>query len=87
MIIKDGSDAKIETIKKRLNLTGDVYLFKGHFIENLESHKKLLPDSTATTIQEAYSERVAYEFEQERLQQEAQKENAEEGFNIEEENN
>lgn len=78
MIVKNGTDAKVEQMKKRLNLTGDVYIFEGHFIESLESHKKLLPTSTATTIQEAYTERVAYEFEQERLRAEAQKENAEE---------
>lgn len=78
MIVKNGTDAKVEQMKKRLNLAGDVYIFEGHFIESLESHKKLLPTSTATTIQEAYTERVAYEFEQEKQRAEAQKENAKE---------
>lgn len=66
MIIKNGTDAKVEQIKKRLNLTGDVYIYNEHFVENLESHKNLIPNSTATTIQDAYIERVAYEFEQQK---------------------
>lgn len=85
MIIKNGTNAKVEQQKKRLNLTGDVYVYEGHFMESLESHKKLLPNSTATTIQEAYTERVAYEFEQEKLRLEQQKEHAEEDVNVEEE--
>lgn len=69
MIINDGSNTKIEQIKKRLNITGDVYLFNEHFMESLESHRKLYSESTATTIQEAYLERVNYEFEKARQEQ------------------
>lgn len=61
MIIKNGTDAAIEERKRRLNLEGDVYIYKGHFIESLESHRRLVPDSTASTIEEAYDERVKYE--------------------------
>lgn len=60
MIIKDGTDSKIEGYKKKLGLEGDVYMV-GHFIESLESHKKLIPNSTATTIEEAEVEREKYE--------------------------
>ena len=71
MIIKDKTNADIERHKEKLGLTGDVYLFKEHFIESLESHKKLVPNSTATTIQEAEQERIIYEAQQElkRLEQ------------------
>ena len=61
MIIKNGTDAAIEERKRRLNLEGDVYIYEGHFIESLESHRRLVPDSTASTIEEAYDERVEYE--------------------------
>lgn len=61
MIVKNGTDAAIEGRKKRLNLEGDVYIYEGHFIESLESHRRLIPDSTASTIEEAYDERVEYE--------------------------
>ena len=60
----------IERLKQQLNLTGEVYIYNEHYIENLESHKRLIPNSTATTIQEAYAERVA--FEQERTERERQ---------------
>lgn len=65
MIIKDKTNADIERHKEKLGLTGDVYLFKEHFIESLESHQKLVPNSTATTIQEAEQERIIYEAQQE----------------------
>ena len=61
MVIKNGTDAVIEERKRRLNLEGDVYIYEGHFIESLESHRRLIPDSTASTIEEAYDERVEYE--------------------------
>jgi hypothetical protein len=60
MIIKDGTNAKIESLKERLGLTGDVYLVGQNYIENLESHKRLLPESTATTIEEAEAERLVF---------------------------
>lgn len=66
MIIRDKTDEIIERRKTRLGLSGDVYIWNGHFIESLDSHKVLIPDSTAQTIEEAYDERVAYEEEQER---------------------
>jgi hypothetical protein len=58
MIIKNGTNERIEKIKQKLNLTGDVYLIKDTYIESLESHKKLNPNSTATTIEEAEEERL-----------------------------
>jgi hypothetical protein len=66
MIVRDKTNEIIERRKTRLGLSGDVYIFNSHFIESLESHKRLIPNSTAATIEEAYDERVAYEEEQER---------------------
>lgn len=74
MIVKDGTNPKIEELKARLGLTGDVYLYNNHFVENLESHKKLIPNSVATNISEAFVERVEYEIEQEKIREEMQKE-------------
>ena len=62
-------------MKSRLGLSGDVYLYNNHFIENLESHKKLILNSKAKDINEAFVERVQYEVEQEKLQAEQAKEN------------
>ena len=67
MIIKDGTNANIEKHKQKLGLTGDVYLVNDHFMESLASHRRLFPDSTATTIEDAMAERIAYEAEQERI--------------------
>jgi len=67
MIIKDGTNANIEKHKQKLGLTGDVYLVNDHFMESLASHRRLFPDSTATTIEDAMAERIAYEQEQERI--------------------
>lgn len=74
MIVKNGTNPKIEKLKARLGLTGDVYLYNNHFVENLESHKKLIPNSVATNISEAFVERVEYEIEQEKIREEMQKE-------------
>lgn len=61
MIYKDGTNATIERMKSKLGITGDVYVVgEGNYIENLEGHKILIPDSTATTIEEAETERLAY---------------------------
>lgn len=79
MIIKDGTNPKIEQLKGRLGLTGDVYLYNNHFVENLESHKRLIPNSVATNISEAFVERVEYEIEQEKLRAESQEESVREG--------
>lgn len=78
MIIRDKTDEIIERRKTRLGLSGDVYIWNGHFIESLDSHKVLIPDSTAQTIEEAYDERVAYEEEQERRRAEEAAREAEE---------
>ena len=61
MIIKDKTNPNIERHKQRLGLTGDVYIVNDLFIESLESHKVLIPTSTATTIEEAEQERIQYE--------------------------
>lgn len=65
MIYKDGTNASIEISKAQLGLTGDVYVYDGEDlrrrIASLESHRQLIPDSTAQTIEEAYAERVEYE--------------------------
>lgn len=64
MIYKDGTNASIEISKSELGLTGDVYVYDGDIrrrIASLESHRQLIPDSKATTIEEAYDERVEYE--------------------------
>lgn len=79
MIVKDGTNPKIEKLKARLGLTGDVYLYNNHFVENLESHKRLIPNSVATNISEAFVERVEYEIEQEKIREEMQKEQIAEG--------
>ena len=61
MIYKNGTDPKIEQRKARLGLSGDVYIYDDHFIEDMAGHRRLIPDSTAETIEEAYAERVEYE--------------------------
>ena len=88
MIIAHGTNQQIERLKERAGISGDVYLLNDHLMESLESHKRLFPDSTATTIQEAETERVAYEIafaeelarqqEEARLQAEQEAENEEE---------
>lgn len=78
MIIRDKTDEIIERRKTRLGLSGDVYIWNGHFIESLDSHKVLIPNSTAQTIEEAYDERVAYEEERERRRAEGIAREAEE---------
>lgn len=67
MIIKDGTNSNIEQHKQKLGVSGDVYLVNGHLMESLASHRRLFPDSTATTIEEAEAERIAFEQEQERI--------------------
>ncbi len=76
-IVRNNTDAKVEEMKLKLNLSGDVYIYNNHFMESLESHKKLFPESSATTIEQAYLERVEYEQEKLRLQQEQAAQNAE----------
>ena len=74
MIIKDKTNPNIERHKQRLGLTGDVYIVNDLFIESLESHKVLIPTSTATTIEEAEQERIQYE----QMKEEERKQLAEE---------
>lgn len=68
MIVKNGTDPIIEKRKRRRDLHGDVYIFEKDgvkYIEDLAGHKRLLNSmgvvSTATTIEEAEAERIAYE--------------------------
>lgn len=63
MIIKDNTNQDVERMKANLGLSGNVYLYNNHFMESLKSHKNLITSSTATTIEEAYAERVQYETE------------------------
>lgn len=65
MIFKDGQDAVIEKRKARLGLSGDVYVYN-HRIEDIAGHKRLFPESTAETIEDAEAERIAFEEELER---------------------
>lgn len=65
MIYKDGQDAVIEKRKARLGLSGDVYVYN-HRIEDMTGHKRLFPESTAKTIEDAEAERIAFEEELER---------------------
>ena len=74
MIIKDKTDYAIERHKAKLGLTGDVYLINGILIESLESHKNLIPASTATKIEEAEEERLNYERELEEMRAELDEE-------------
>ena len=61
MIVKNFTNMNIEKHKIRLGLKGDVYIWNDRCIESLDSHKKLIPGSTAKSIEEAYIERVNYE--------------------------
>lgn len=70
MIIKNNTNPTIERKKKRLGLSGDVYVYN-HLIEDMTGHKVLFPESTAQTIEEAEAERIAYEEERARLAAEA----------------
>ena len=70
-IVRDETDTKIQRHKTMHGLSGDVYVITpGNIMESLASHKKLFPDSTATTIEEAASYRAQYLYnlsEQRRL--------------------
>ncbi len=72
MIYKDGTNETIERLKKRLNMSGDVYMVEGQ-MANLASHKRLYPESTATNIAAAEVEKLEFmqrEEEQRRLEAE-----------------
>ena len=74
MIIRDGTNPKIEAIKETYGISGDVYIDDANHIESLYSHIRLLTEnnypSTATTIEEAEVERYAFEEEMERRRRE-----------------
>lgn len=74
MIIRENEDSKIEQMKAALSISGDVYLDDANHIESMESHKKLMASydypSSAQTIEEAETERAAFEQELERRRQE-----------------
>ena len=74
MIIRDGTNPKIEEIKETLGISCDVYIDDANHIESLYSHKRLLTESkypsTAATIEEAEVERYAFEEEMERRRRE-----------------
>lgn len=65
MIIRDGTNPKVERQKEILGLTGDVYIDDANHIESLYSHQRLLTSygypTTATTIEEAEVERAKFE--------------------------
>ena len=63
MIYRDKTNNHIEAHKKALRLTGDVYVVDRIHIASLESHKAQFPNSTATTIEEAEAEYLAYRAE------------------------
>lgn len=77
MIVRNNTDPKIEAHKRRIGLIGDVYIV-ANYIETLKSHKRLIPDSKAKTIEEAEQERIQYEEEQARLRAEIAEEMPEE---------
>ena len=78
MIVRDGTDPKIEKYKETVGITGDVYIVEDIKIESLESHRRLLSSygftPRATTIEEAEVERGDFEAELERRRQEEQPE-------------
>ncbi len=60
-IIRDKTDKTIQRHKTIHRISGDVYLITpGNIMESLESHKKLFPESTATTIEEAGAYHAQY---------------------------
>lgn len=67
MVYKSGDSKRIDKVKKRFNITGDVYLV-GDVMRNLESHKIEFPDSTASDIYEAEQEYITF-LEEERQRQ------------------
>lgn len=64
-IIRDGTNQQIENFKAALGIRGDVYVDIHNHIASLESHRVLMAmysyPSTATTIEEAEVERLAFD--------------------------
>lgn len=65
MIVRDGTDPRVEQYKRDAGITGDVYIDGENRMESLQSHIRLLSTygvvSTATTIEEAEAERAQFE--------------------------
>lgn len=65
MIVRDGTNPKVEQFKEELGISGDVYIDDGQHIESLYSHIRLLTSygvtPRATTIEEAEVERARFE--------------------------
>ena len=59
MIYRDKRNLKIETVKQKLGLSGDVYVVDG-VIEDLQSHLKISENFIATNIEEAEQEMIYY---------------------------
>ena len=76
MIVRDGTNPKVEEIKDELDISGDVYIDDGQHIESLYSHIRLLTSygvtPQATTIEEAEVERAWFEEELARRREEQQ---------------
>lgn len=72
MIFRDKTNPYIEKQKAIFGLSGDVYVVN-HQMESLESHKKLIPNSKATTID--YTEKEYIQFiEQQAIELERERE-------------
>ena len=74
MIIKDKTDPKIEAMKEKAGIKGDVYLI-GHLLESVESHNKTF-GTHFRSIAKAEEDRIRI-LEEERLQAEESKEDEE----------
>ena len=60
-IIRDKTNKVMQRHKTIHGISGDVYVITpGNIIESLASHKKLFPESTATTIEEAGAYHAQY---------------------------
>ena len=66
MIIKDNTDQRIEKLKRKAHIQGDVYLINGHLMESLASHNATF-GCDCHTIEEAEEHRLAI-IEEERRQ-------------------
>lgn len=71
MIVYRGTNKKLDAHMDRLGLTAPVY-FVNNYMASLESHKKIFPESNASTIEEAEAEKIAYDKQQAEIQALAQ---------------
>jgi len=74
IIFIKGLNNSIDNHIKKLGLSYPVY-YVNNQIADLETHKKIFPNSNATNIFEAEIERINYDLEQEELREKAAKEN------------